>query len=185
MQLGPGSRSAWASSSSSMRLTRTKEEPAVVDLSRNKFSMLNMQDSGPASISGYPSQPPSHDSGYDSLRTQTGGPSRSMYLPGRGTRGTSADDRKVDASRQTRVNRPRDHAEAAGPAASMGPSASGRPVPETIWEVNRVLEQSKQLRGKPDKSLAEIEKQSKLLLDEFLQNGNEQVNVFRRSEFLN
>ena len=96
---------------------------------------------------------------------------------------TSADDRKVDASRQTRVNGPRDHAEAAGPAASMGPSASGRPVPETIWEVNRVLEQSKQLRGKPDKSLAEIEKQSKLLLDEFLQNGNEQVNVLRDRYF--
>jgi hypothetical protein len=65
----------------------------------------------------------------------------------------------------------------------MGPSASGRPVPETIGEVNRVLEQSKQLRGKPDKSLAEIEKQSKLLLDEFLQNGNEQVNVLRDRYF--
>jgi hypothetical protein len=56
-------------------------------------------------------------------------------------------------------------------------------VPETIGEVNRVLEQSKQLRGKPDKSLAEIEKQSKLLLDEFLQNGNEQVNVLRDRYF--
>ena len=139
--------------------------------------MLNEQDSGPASIGGYPSQPPSHNSGFDSQRAQAGGPSRSMGVPGRSSRGPSADDRRADPVRQARTNGPRGHAEAAGPAASMGPSASGRPVPETIGEVNRVLEQSKQLRGKPDKSAAEIEKQSKLLLDEFLNNGNEQVGL--------
>ena len=181
MQLGPGSRSAWASGSGSMRLSRTKEDQPPTDLSRNKFStLLNTQDSGPASIGGYPMQPPSHDSPFDARR---GGSSRSMGMPGRGSRGPSADERKraVEAVRQTtKPNGPsaRDHVEAGGPAASMmGPPMIGRPIPEAINEVNCVLEQSKLLRGRPDRSTADVEKQAKLLLDEFLNDGNEKVNI--------
>jgi hypothetical protein len=184
MQLGPGSRSAWASGSGSMRLSITKDNQPPTDLSRNKFSMLNTQDSGPASIGGYPMQPPTHEMSFDTRRGPPGGSSRSMGMPGRGSRGPSADERKraVEAVRQTtKPNGPlaRDHVEVGGPAASMmGPPMPGRPVPEKISEVNYVLEQSKQLRGLPDRSTAEVEKQAKLLLDEFLNDGNEKVNIF-------
>lgn len=41
--------------------------------------------------------------------------------------------------------------------------------------MNEVLEQTKQLRGKPDMKPEEIEKHSKLLLDEFLHDGDEKV----------
>jgi hypothetical protein len=43
--------------------------------------------------------------------------------------------------------------------------------------VNEVLEQTKQLRGKPDMKPEEIEKHSKLLLDEFLHDGDEKVSL--------
>ena len=42
--------------------------------------------------------------------------------------------------------------------------------------MNEVIEQTKQLRGKPDLNPEEIEKHSKLLLDEFLHDGDEKVN---------
>jgi hypothetical protein len=147
---------------------------------RNKYSMLNTYDSGPSSLQGgyQSSGPQSLDSGYDSRR-MGGGSSRSMIVTGRGSRGPSAEpDRNrsgAEAVRPTpRTNGPRDH-EVGGPAASLGPQASGRPVPGTIKEVNLVVEQAKLLNGKPDMSNTQIEKQAKLLLDEYLNDENEKV----------
>ena len=157
MQFGP-SRSPWAHGSSSMRLSRTKED-SMPEISRNKFSMPNQNDSGPASIGGYPMQPPSLDAGF---RAYSSGPSRSVGLPDRGSRGPS-----VDSGRRRAV-------EPIKPM-SIGPLTIGRPAADTISEVNAPREQAKQLRGKHDMDADKIGKQAKLLLDEFLHEGNEQV----------
>lgn len=166
IQLGP-SRSAWTSGSSSMRLGRPKEEP--VQETRNKFSMLSTHDTGPSSLGPYQMQAPSFDSG----RPPTGGPSRSIGVPGRGSRGPSAEtDRRrgYDGRPQAKMS------EASGPTASLGPNMYGRrPQPETRSEAGDVLEQTRKLKGKADMSPSEVENQSKLLLDEYLHEGSEQV----------
>ena len=147
---------------------------------RNKYAMLNTQDSGPASLGGYSSMPPpSMDGGYDSRRAG-GGPSRSMGMPGRGSRGPSADAEKkraVEAVRQSSkpAGPQRDHAEVPGMAVSMGPPPTARPVPDNPKEATYIVEQSRLLRGKPDMKEAEIEKKSNLLLKEYLNNENEKV----------
>ena len=161
-----------------MRLSRTKED-SIPD-TKNKFAMLNQHESsGPSSYQSM--QPPSLDSGYDSRRTG-GGPSRSMGVPGRSSRGASEEpDRKRDFGnlRSRNVGPPqRDHHEVGGPAVSMmAPQSASRPVPGNIHEVNYVLEQSKLLRGHPDLNPTELENQAKQLLDEFLNDRNEMVNV--------
>ena len=173
MQFGP-SRSPWAHGSSSMRLSRTKED-SMPEISRNKFSMPNQNDSGPASIGGYPMQPPSHDAGF---RAYSSGPSRSVGLPDRGSRGPSVDSgrrRAVEPIKQSTRPNGREHAEVGGQPMSIGPLTIGRPAADTISEVNAPREQAKQLRGKHDMDADKIGKQAKLLLDEFLHEGNEQV----------
>ena len=172
MQFGP-SHSRWASGSSSMRLARSKEDSGP-EISRNKFSAL--ADSGPASIGGYPMQPPSLDSGLRAMNL--GGPSRSVGLPSRGSRGPSVESeraRALEAVKQTTRPNGRDHAEVGGPAMSLGPLPPGRPAPESLSEASMLLEQVKQLKGKPDMTEDEVAHQAKLLLDEFLHEGNEQV----------
>ena len=161
-----------------MRLSRTKED-SIPD-TKNKFAMLNQHESsGPSSYQSM--QPPSLDSGYDSRRTG-GGPSRSMGVPGRSSRGASEEpDRKRDFGnlRSRNVGPPqRDHHEVGGPAVSMmAPQSASRPVPGNIHEVNYVLEQSKLLRGHPDLNPTELENQAKQLLDEFLNDRSEMVKV--------
>ena len=164
-----------------MRLSRTKEEPAP-EVSRGRFYMPGQNDSGPSSLGGgYPGMPPpSHDNRYEPRRL-AGGSSRSMGMPGSGSRGPSVESerkRAVEAVLQqsTKANGPppRDH-EAGGPAASMGVPPAGRPVPDTLSDANLVIEQANLLNGKPDLSRQEIEKQAKLLLAEFLNDENEKV----------
>ena len=165
IQLGP-SRSAWTSGSSSMRLGRPKEEP--VQETRNKFSMLSTHDTGTSGLGSYQMAPPSFDSG----RLPPGGPSRSIGVPGRSSRGPSAE---TDRRRGYDGRPPAKMSEASGPTASLGPNKYGRAGPENRNEAFEMLEQTKKLKGKADMSLVEVENQSRLLLDEFLHEGNEQV----------
>ena len=149
---------------------------------RNKYAMLNTQDSGPASLGGYSSMPPpSMDSGYDSRRAG-GGPSRSMGMPGRSSRGPSADAEKkraVEAVRQSsKPNGPqREHGDV-GMAVSMGPPLTARPVPDNPKDATYIMEQARHLKGKPDLKKEEIEKKANLLLKEYLNNENEKVTRF-------
>ena len=162
-----------------MRLSRTKED-SLPD-TKNKFAMLNQHESsGPSSLGYQSTPPPPLDSGYDSRRT-AGGPSRSMGVPGRSSRGASEEsDRKRDfGNLRPKANGPTqrgEHHDVGGPAVSMmAPQSASRPVPGNIHEVNYVLEQSKLLRGKPDLKPAEVDNQAKQLLDEFLNDKNEKV----------
>ena len=149
---------------------------------RNKYAMLNTQDSGPASLGGSSSiPPPSMDSGYDSRRAG-GGPSRSMGMPGRSSRGPSADAEKkraVEAVRQSsKPNGPqREHGDV-GMAVSMGPPLTARPVPDNPKDATYIMEQARHLKGKPDLKKEEIEKKANLLLKEYLNNENEKVTRF-------
>ena len=144
--------------------------------------MPGQNDTGPSSLGGgYPSMPPpSHDNRYEPRRS-VGGSSRSMGMPGSGSRGPSVESerkRAVEAVLQqsTKANGPpsRDH-EVGGPAASVGLPSAGRPVPDTLSDANLVIEQANLLNGKPDLSNLEIEKQARLLLEEFLNDENEKV----------
>ncbi len=72
---------------------------------------------------------------------------------------------------------------AGGPSASLGPKAWNRPVPESMAQVNDVLEQTRQLRGKPNMKSDEVEKQSKSLLEEYLNNNSEKVNMNKMCSF--
>ena len=102
-----------------------------------------------------------------------------MFLPQRDreSRETSMEadrNRAIEAVRNQLHN---DAMSAAGPSASVGPRAPGlgRPVPENLAQANEVLEQTRQLRGKPDLSRDDVEKEAKSLLAEFLNNENEKV----------
>jgi hypothetical protein len=104
-----------------------------------------------------------------------------MGMPGSGSRGPSVESerkRAVEAVLQqsTKANGPplRDH-EVGGPAASLGLPSAGRPVPDTLSDANLVIEQANLLKGKPDMPDQEIQKQAKLLLEEFLNDENEKV----------
>jgi len=146
------------------------------EISRNKYSVLT-SDSGPASISGYPMQPPSQDSGHHPMAG--GGFSRSVCLPSRPSRGPSAESeryRAVEAVKQSTRPNGRDHVEVGGPAMSLGPLPAGRPVPDSIGEASLLMEQAKLLKGKSDMKREVIEKKGRNFLDEFLHGGTEKVN---------
>jgi hypothetical protein len=66
-------------------------------------------------------------------------------------------------------------AEIGGPTMSLGPQVHGHPVPDKMCEVNYVLEQTKQLKGKPDMSSERVKNQAVLLRDEIISNGSVQV----------
>jgi hypothetical protein len=163
--------------------SRSKEDPQL-ELSKNKYSMPNTQDSGPSSLGGYPmQQPQSMDGGYDYRRLQVGGPSRSVGLPSRGSRGPSAESERMRAREAVKLTKPngplpRDHAEVGGPATSVGHSPAGLPVPNNKSEASLMLVQSNKLKGKRD-SKEKVDKHSVNLLDEFLNNGNVQVSTLR------
>ena len=145
-------------------MRRVKEEPAQ-ELTRNKLSMLNNQDGG------YSMPPPPFDTG----RPPPGGPSRSIGVPGRSSRGPSVENER----RRAFDPRPQKMSEVGGPTMSLGPNIHGRHVPETRSEANEMLEQTQKLKGKCDMSDVEIENQSKMLLEEFLSAGNETVIVYQ------
>lgn len=164
IQLGPGStRSNWGQGSGSMRLSRNKEDPMP---NTNKFAMLH-QDSGPASISGYPSVPPPQmdNSGYDPRRSGVG-PSRSMGMPGRGSRGPS-----VETERKRAVEAVRFNSKPNGPASMRDFSESSV---SRVHHVDEAEAQKGLFKGPLEMSVEDAEKQSRLLLDEYLSCRDEE-----------
>lgn len=109
---------------------------------------------------------------FESGRTPAGGPSRSIGVPGRSSRGPSVEN---DRRRTFDPRPPSKMPEAAGPTMSLGPNIHGRHVPDSRSEASDMLEQTRKLKGKCDMSTGEIENQSKMLLEEFLHEGSETV----------
>lgn len=137
---------------------------------RNKFSMLN--DGGISDSS----REHSEDRSETRRDRVAGGPSRSMMvLPA--SRESSIDAERQRALEAVRQTFKANAAAAGGPSASVGHPNRSRPVPENLAEAREDIEQAKQLKGMKDLSPDKIEQYARLLVDEFLHDGNESVSL--------
>jgi DNA-binding helix-hairpin-helix protein with protein kinase domain len=149
----------------------SRKEETVTGGLRNKFSMLN--DGGISDSSREHSEDRSSESRRDRI---AGGPSRSMMvLPA--SREASIDAERQRALEAVRQTFKANAAVAGGSSASVGHLNRSRPVPENLAEAREDIEQAKQLKGKKDLTPDKIEQYARLLVDEYLHDGNETVSI--------
>ena len=112
---------------------------------------------------------------FETRQRATGGPSRSMILPSRESSRGNERSRAIEAVRQSLKSNKEATALASGPSASVGHPNRSRPVPETLAEARDDIEQATKLKGKKDLTEDEIENYAKLVMAEYLHDGDEKV----------